>query len=78
MVLNENVKWVCFHGSFDFAYFLRLLLNKDLPETSSGYSKLRKYYFPQVLDIKYMLKESVEYKQDGLNKLASSFKVPLP
>lgn len=75
MVLNENVKWVCFHGSFDFAYFLRLLLNTELPKDSTEFSKLRRYYFPKVIDIKYMLKDHVEYNQDGLNKLASQLKV---
>ena len=30
IVLNEDVLWVCFHGTYDFAYFLRLLLNKNL------------------------------------------------
>jgi hypothetical protein len=27
IVLNDDIKWICFHGSFDFAYFLKLLIN---------------------------------------------------
>lgn len=31
MVLNDRVNWICFHGSFDFAYFLKVLMNDYLP-----------------------------------------------
>ena len=33
IVFNKNVKWIVFHGSFDFAYLLKLAKNEDLPMT---------------------------------------------
>jgi CCR4-NOT transcription complex subunit 7/8 len=27
IVLNDEIKWICFHGSYDFAYFLKMMIN---------------------------------------------------
>jgi hypothetical protein len=29
LLLNEDVKWISFHGAFDFAYFLKLMLGTE-------------------------------------------------
>jgi CCR4-NOT transcription complex subunit 7/8 len=31
IVLNDKVHWICFHGSYDFAYFLKIMMNDYLP-----------------------------------------------
>jgi len=27
LVLNKKIKWICFHGGYDFGYFLKILLS---------------------------------------------------
>lgn len=27
IILNEDIKWICFHGGYDFGYFLKLMTN---------------------------------------------------
>ena len=46
LVLNPDVHWISFHGSYDFAYMLRLLLNKDLPDTEKDFTNELIEYFP--------------------------------
>ena len=31
IVCNSDVRWVAFHGSFDFGYFMKLVSGVDLP-----------------------------------------------
>jgi len=31
LVLNERVHWICFHGNYDFAYYLKIMMNDYLP-----------------------------------------------
>lgn len=52
LVLNDDITWVCYHGVFDFAYFLRNLLNIDLPETENEFIVDIKTYFPVLYDLK--------------------------
>lgn len=28
LVLNDNLYWLCFHGNYDFAYLLKLMMNE--------------------------------------------------
>ena len=32
LVLNFSLTWICFHGCFDMAYFLKLLTQDKLPQ----------------------------------------------
>lgn len=31
LILNQNIQWISYHGSYDFAYLLKLILNSPLP-----------------------------------------------
>ena len=37
LVLNPDVYWISYHGSYDFGYLLSLLLNEKLPKTEEQY-----------------------------------------
>lgn len=75
LFLNENVKWISFHGSFDFSYLLKTLSNDCLPTNHSAFTHLMKYYFPNVYDLKYLIREFEHYKNEGLNRLAKAINV---
>ena len=51
LVLNPDIHWICFQGSYDFGYLLKLLLNEPLPETENKFIELINIYFPKYYDI---------------------------
>jgi CCR4-NOT transcription complex subunit 7/8 len=51
-VCNPTFRWICFHGSFDFGYLLRLVSGNDLPVNVPDFFTLLKIYFPKIYDIK--------------------------
>jgi len=52
LVLNEKLTWICFHGCYDFAYFLKIMMNERLPDTREMFDLYIRNYFPKLLDIK--------------------------
>lgn len=74
IVLNDEVRWISFHGAYDFGYLIKLLTNNDLPETELEFFNLAHTYFPNLYDIKYLMK-SVESLRGGLSQLADDLKV---
>ncbi|CDR96826.1 CAF1 family ribonuclease containing protein, putative [Babesia bigemina] len=57
LVMNEDVVWVSFHGSYDFAYVLKLLTCTSLPANQSEFFDLLHDFFPSLYDIKFLLDE---------------------
>jgi len=45
LVLNPYIHWVSFHGSYDFGYLLKLLINLNLPDTEKDFMNLLDTYF---------------------------------
>ena len=74
LVLNDNVTWISFNGISDFCYMLRLVLNDDLPNEELDFLQTLKIYFPNLYDIKYLIKDNENFK-GGLNKLAKELNV---
>lgn len=74
LVLNPDIKWVSFQGSYDFGYLLRLLLGKELPEKEEDFIDLLDLYFMNYYDIR-MLVKGYQNMQGGLNRLADQLKV---
>ena len=58
LVLNEDINWVTFHGSFDFAYLLRLVMNQNLPNNLEGFFHQIKVFFPSIWDLKILASET--------------------
>ena len=52
LVLMDNVRWISFHGGYDFGYLLKLLTCAALPANENDFFELLKLYFPYIFDIK--------------------------
>ncbi|AFZ81323.1 CAF1 family ribonuclease domain-containing protein [Theileria equi strain WA] len=57
LVMNEDVIWISFHGSYDFAYLLKVLTCTNLPSSQSRFFELLHDFFPSLYDIKFLLDE---------------------
>lgn len=75
LLFNEEVKWISFHGGFDFAYLIKMLNGQNLPDDESSFYNLLSIYFPAFYDVKYMVREVDTLKGGGLNKIAYDLNV---
>lgn len=71
LVVNTDVHWITFHGCYDFAYLMKSLLNSPLPESSSEFTNFLQHLFPVIWDVKVLINDFVEWKNDSLSKLAT-------
>jgi len=74
IVLCDDVKWISFHSGYDFGYLLKVLTCRALPLEEDNFFAQLKLYFPQIYDIKHLMK-SCENLKGGLNKLAEDLEV---
>lgn len=74
VVLMDKVTWISFHSSYDFGYLVKLLTNKDLPNTEAEFLELLKIFFPNVFDIKYLMKSCRNLK-GGLEEVARQLEI---
>ncbi|MCQ2821412.1 MAG: hypothetical protein MJ252_29480 [archaeon] len=74
LVLNPEVHWISFHGSYDFAYMFRLLINDALPEDQNEFTKNLVEYFPNHYDIR-ILTQGKDNLKGGLNKIAQTLDI---
>ena len=74
LVLTDDVKWISFHGSYDFAYLLKTLTCCELPQEEQSFMELLRLYFPGVYDAKFMM-TAVEGMHGGLAALAEALQV---
>ena len=74
LVLNPEVYWVSFQGSYDFGYLLKLLINTDLPEREEDFIDLLDTYFINYYDIRMFIKGNDNFYR-GLNNLADQLEV---
>lgn len=74
LVLNENLHWVTFHGTYDLAYFIKLLTGQTLPEKELEFLDLLNEFFPNYYDIKFLTKR-LEGLKGGLSRLAQELQV---
>ena len=79
-MLCDNIKWLSFHSGYDFGYMLRLLRCEALPAREEDFFELLHLFFPNIYDIKYMIKycESLpgaDNLKGGLNRVAEALGV---
>jgi CCR4-NOT transcription complex subunit 7/8 len=67
LVCDEDVRWISFHGGYDFGYLTKLLICDPLPDDEKEFDMLMKKWFPSVYDIKYLMKHAI--KQHAMGQL---------
>jgi CCR4-NOT transcription complex subunit 7/8 len=55
LVLNDDVKWISFHSSYDFGYLVKTLTCSELPIDEGAFMDLLHTYFPYIYDVKVRL-----------------------
>lgn len=58
LAMFDDVRWISFHSGYDFAYLVKLMYCKPLPEDEVEYRKLLSLFFPAIYDIKFMVKSA--------------------
>jgi len=74
LVLNEDVKWLSFHSSYDFGYLLKTLMCTELAQEEAPFLDMLTTFFPCIYDVKYMM-TAAEGLHGGLSSLADSLQV---
>ena len=75
LVMNKDIKWICFDGGYDFAYLIKIFERQNLPENESQFYQLLNIYFPSIYDVKYMVRDIETLRFGGLTKIASDLNV---
>jgi CCR4-NOT transcription complex subunit 7/8 len=70
LILNDNITWITFHGSYDLAYFLKIITGLNIPETVEAFMSDLEIYFCNFYDIRHLVKDDLNGYKLSLNKLA--------
>lgn len=66
LVCFENVRWISFHGGYDFGYLTKLLICRQLPHDEVEFDRLMKLYFPATYDVKHLTKHAGRLHSSGM------------
>ena len=69
LVLNPQVKWISYQGSYDFGYLLSLLLTEKFPKDEKNFIETLSCFFPEHYDIRMLVKDNDKFFNGGLSKL---------
>ncbi|KAK1287799.1 hypothetical protein QJS10_CPB19g00444 [Acorus calamus] len=70
LACNGDVTWIAFHGSYDFAYLVKVLSQRRLPEEPEGFFEAMRAFFPRFVDVKRMCCEGGVH--GGLDRVADA------
>jgi len=66
LVCFEDVRWISFHGGYDFGYLTKLLICRQLPNDEHEFDKIMKLYFPSTYDVKHLMKHAIKLHNSGM------------
>ncbi|KAK3340960.1 CCR4-NOT transcription complex subunit 7 [Neurospora tetraspora] len=65
LVCFEDVRWISFHGGYDFGYLTKLLICAQLPNDEVEFDQIMKLYFPSTYDVKHLMKHAIKQYNSG-------------
>jgi len=74
LVLTDSVTWLSFHSGYDFGYLIKILMNQKLPANESGFFDILRLFFPNIYDVKYLMKSCKNLK-GGLQEVADQLQI---
>lgn len=69
IILSDEVFWLSFHSGYDFGYLLKILMDQALPSAESEFFELLRIFFPNIYDVKYLMKSCKSLK-GGLQEVS--------
>ncbi|TQV92616.1 hypothetical protein V2A60_009089 [Cordyceps javanica] len=66
LVCFDEVKWISFHGGYDFGYLTKLLICTPLPNDENDFDHEMKLYFPSTYDVKHLMKFAIRLHNSGI------------
>ncbi|KAM3511056.1 hypothetical protein MY11210_005283 [Beauveria gryllotalpidicola] len=66
LVCFDEVKWISFHGGYDFGYLTKLLICTPLPNDEHDFDHKMKLYFPSTYDVKHLMKYAIRLHNSGI------------
>ena len=66
LVCFPEVRWISFHGGYDFGYLTKLLVCTMLPNDELDFDQRMKQYFPVTYDVKHLMKHAIRLHNSGL------------
>ena len=66
LVCFDDVKWISFHGGYDFGYLTKLLICQALPSDELEFDQIMKMYFPTTYDVKHLMKYAIRLHNTGM------------
>lgn len=74
VILSDSVKWISFHSNYDFGYMIKLLTCSPLPAEEQEFYDLIRLYFPNIYDVKYLMKSCKNLK-GGLQEVSDQLEI---
>ncbi|KAL2270319.1 hypothetical protein VTJ83DRAFT_2503 [Remersonia thermophila] len=66
LVCFDKVRWISFHGGYDFGYLTKLLVCLPLPCDEIEFDQVMKLYFPSTYDVKHLMKYAIKLHNSGM------------
>ncbi|KAK0386342.1 hypothetical protein NLU13_6179 [Sarocladium strictum] len=66
LVCFPEVRWISFHGGYDFGYLTKLLVCTMLPNDELDFDQKMKQYFPNTYDVKHLMKHAIRLHNSGM------------
>lgn len=74
LVMSENIVWISFHSSYDFAYLIKILTGNLMQEREEDFYRFMSAWFPTFYDFKYMI-QATDYVRKGLQEISNDLGV---